>query len=207
VSRILDDLEPAGRNSAGHVVVRLSEDDYRKSFDAGLGRMFENLHKPDAIDYQRGMNRPEHIAQPLGVLAEVAVARHFEVPFDWDMALWKANEHERHRHRPDLVGHGQKFEVKRVNHIDRDVAVNRKDVGNGLTLVVAYAVPPEYLTVKILGWLPYDTAFGIGSVPKWKGAPSTTKRVVPVRQLNRCTCFFPGAKHGNPPSGVVAEAG
>lgn len=196
MSNILANLEPPGRTPEGHVIVRISKTDYEQAWTAGIRRMTENLNKADAVDYQRGRNIAEHLAQPLGVLCEVAVARHLNIDWDWDRAVWAAKDHHRYRNDADV---GTNIEVRRIKYPNGAASLKANQVGKGLTLFVAYAMPPEFLNIKIVGASPYDRAWHLATPAVYNGVTSKTKRSAPQNTLLKCTCFYPGAKHACDP--------
>lgn len=188
MSRILEALEPPGRmlGPDKHVIVRLSDDDWVNSWTAGARRVTENLRKSDSEDYARGLNIPEHLAQPLAVMCEVAVARHLGIDWDWDKAVWKAKDHNRFRHNADV---GTNIEVRRVKYENGAVNLKSNQVGRGLFVFTAFAMPPEYLNVKILGFRNYDEAWDLAKPAVFKGVTSKTKRYLSQNDLLPCTCF------------------
>lgn len=196
MARLLDTLAPSGVAPDGSVVVRLSREDYEASWAAGIARMMENLNKNDAPDYQRGHNIPEHLAQPLAVMCEVAVARHLGVPWDWDAAVWAAKDHNRFRNNADV---GSNIEVRRVKYPNGPVSLRSNQVGKGLTLFVAYAMPPEYLAIKILGARPYDDAWNDAQPAVYGGVTSTTKRSLAQDRLWKCPCAYMRTPDGSHP--------
>lgn len=195
MSRLLDQLAPPGRTPDGHVIVRLDEDDYARSFDAGARRLFQNLQKVDAASYRNGRNQPEHIAQPLAVMCEVAVARHLGLEFDWDLAVWKAKDHNRFKERPDV---GNNIEVRRVRHLNGRPSLRPHQVGKGLILFAAYNEPPEWLNVRIIGARPYDDAWALAEPAQYETQSKSGSRTLHQSALFRCTCFTAFSKHTCP---------
>lgn len=189
MAKILDALEPAGATPDGHVIVRLDEEDWVNSWTAGAHRVVENLHRQDSRDYQHGLNAPEHIAQPLSVMCEVAVARHLGVEWDWDKAWWKSKDHNKNRH---LVDVGNDIEVRRIAKPNSGASLRKNQVGKGLTLYVAYAMPPEYFNIKIVGARRYDEAWEDSRPARYGGKESPTKRVIDQKDLWPCRCYYTG---------------
>ncbi|SVD42864.1 uncharacterized protein METZ01_LOCUS395718, partial [marine metagenome] len=72
-------------------------------------------------------------------------------------------EHKARRDTPDV---GLNIEVRRVR-TSKNAAVRRHQVGKGLVLVVAYATPPEFRVVDVMGWIHMDEAWEVGVPPDW----------------------------------------
>lgn len=197
MAKILDALEPEGAQDDGTVIERLSGHDWVNSWTAGAHRVVENLHRADSSDYSNGLNAPEHIAQPLSVMCEVAVARHLNIDWDWDDAWWESKDHKKKRH---LVDVGTNIEVRRITKPHSNASLRKNQLGKGLTLVVAYAMPSEYFNIKIVGIKNYDEAWELGKPAMYGGKPSPTKRTIAKKDLDSCHCYGTGL------SGVYGHA-
>lgn len=105
---------------------------------------------------------------------ECAVAKH--VNQYWIAGAWSHAEHKTHRNRPDV---GKNIEVRRVRE-KRLAAIRIKEVGQGKILYVAYAIPPEFRQVELLGWGLIDSLWD-----RCEPAPYSPEdtRIVPEKKL------------------------
>ena len=191
LSTVARSLQPPGITPENEVIVQLSEEDYTKSWAAGAMRLLANLHKNDAPSYRHGANQPEHIAQPLAVMGEVAVARHLGLGWDWNKAVWDASDHHANRNKADV---GANIEVRRVRNLRQKPSLRSRQCGRNLAVFFVYPMPPEYLQVKILGWVPQDEVWGDCIPAIYNGEPSRESRQVPHELFRPCTCIT-GGKH------------
>jgi hypothetical protein len=74
--------------------------------------------------------------------------------------VWDNRDHALFKTLPDVEPN---IEVRRVREPDNPVSVWGKDTGRDRILVATYPIPPEYRKVKILGWIPYDKAWELGT--------------------------------------------
>jgi hypothetical protein len=103
----------------------------------------------------------DRTAQVAAAVCELAVAK--TTNRYWHAHIWHATEHHKFKNLPDV---GRNIEVRRVRTSKR-AAVRRHQLGKGLVLFVAYALPPELREVDVLGWVDMDTAWEVGEPPYW----------------------------------------
>lgn len=133
--------------------------EYIRAHDVGIRRAVANWGKADSLDYQNSKTmQPERTSEAAAALCEYAVAKYLDL--NWSAHEWSASAHESYRHLADV---GQNIEVRRVRSPSGRATVKPKDVKPGFNFVVAYAVPEEFRQVQILGWLPVEEAWEIGT--------------------------------------------
>jgi hypothetical protein len=202
-------------DGSGHVIVHLDDDEWKRACMAGIGRVTENMDRLDSADYALGNNDPEILASCLSAIGEVAVAKHFEIPYDWGMAVWDGNEHNLHRGRVDV---GNRFEVRRVKYEDGKVSLRADQVGKNL-IVVAVFVPPEghHHSVKILRWGYHDDLWAHAEWAVFNAKDDRGRRIKKTSTFKKyvaqdaaafqwCTCFTAKSKHSCAPQQVAAAA-
>ena len=123
-------------------------------------RFTANWGKADAPWYDAERMEDDRTAQVAACVCELAVAK--ATNRYWSGHVWPASEHRARRNTPDV---GTNIEVRRVRTSKR-AAVRRHQVGKGLVLMVAYALPPEFREVDVMGWILMDEAWE-------KGEPSS----------------------------------
>ena len=140
--------------------VSLEAWEYEWASHVGARRYTANWGKADAPWYDAERMEDDRTAQVAACVCELAVAK--ATNRYWSGHVWPANEHRARRDTPD-VGHN--IEVRRVR-TSKSAAVRKHQVGKGLVLVVAYAIPPEMREVDVMGWIHMDEAWE-------KGVPSS----------------------------------
>lgn len=146
-------------------IVTLEPWEYAHAAHVGAARFAANWGKQDAAHYDKRRMEDDRTAQFAACVAELAVAKHTNRY--WPGHVWHASEHRRYRHVPDV---GTNIEVRRVRSRDAGAAVRRHQLGKGLVLWVAYPVGPEFREVELLGWLPYDEAWELGTPSNYDAA-------------------------------------
>ena len=139
--------------------VELDPWEYEHALSIGARRFVANWGKRDASYYDKKLMEDNRTAQAAACVGELAVAKITNQY--WPGHVWHKSDHKTYRHRPD-VGHN--IEVRRVR-TSLNAAVRRHQVGKGLVLFVAQAIPPEFREVQVLGWIDMDEAWE-------KGVPS-----------------------------------
>lgn len=93
----------------------------------------------------------------------------------------------------DLNHNGTQFEVRRVNRIDSDLVIRRKDLIPGaanIKVFMDYEVNQQGTITwldddaSIIGWIDSFEGWEVGSIPNYNGYPETNARVVKDSQLN-----------------------
>ena len=122
----------------------------------GARRYTANWGKADAPWYDAERMEDDRTAQVAAAVCELAVAK--ATNRYWHGHIWHATEHHKFRGMPDV---GRNIEVRRVR-TSKAAAVRKHQVGKGLVLFVAYAIPPEFREVEMLGWMGMDEAWEAG---------------------------------------------
>ena len=154
------------------MIVTLEPWEYEWASLVGARRYTANWGKQNAPWYDAERMEDDRTAQVAACVCELAVAK--AINRYWSGHAWSPVEHRRRRDTPD-VGHN--IEVRRVR-TSLHAAVRRHQVGKGLVLFVAQAIPPEFREVQVLGWIDMDEAWE-------KGVPSsydseTTRLISPT---------------------------
>ena len=142
------------------MIITLEAWEYEMASLVGARRYTANWGKDNAPWYDAARMEDARTAQVAACVCELAVAK--ATNRYWSGHAWAPVEHRRRRDTPD-VGHN--IEVRRVR-TSLNAAVRRHQVGKGLVLFVAQAVPPEFREVQVLGWIDMDEAWE-------KGVPSS----------------------------------
>lgn len=156
-------------------IVTLEPWEYDHAATVAARRFTANWGKQDAAHYAKSRMEDDRTAQMAACVAELAVAKHTNRY--WSGHVWHASEHRKYRHVADV---GTNIEVRRVRDPNKNPAVRRHQLGKGLILWAAYPVAPEFRTVEMWGWLPYDEAWNLGTPTGYD--PQNT-RTVPRRLL------------------------
>lgn len=154
------------------MIVELEPWEYEHASHVGIGRVTANWGVQDAAHYEKSRMQDDRTASVAGAICELAVAKHTNQ--FWSGSVWPRSAHDTYKHLPDV---GMNIEVRRVR-TGKKVAVRERDTGRGLELWAARAVEPEFRSVDVLGYLPYDTA--------WEWADSSSfdgTRYLPIVHL------------------------
>ena len=138
-------------------LVTLEAWEYVHAHDVGIRRAVANWNVPNKASYTLGNNQPELIASPAAAIAEMAVAK--ALGLYWSGHVWDNRDHHKFKGLPDVEPN---IEVKRIRERNNPVSVWKRETGRNMILVATYPVPPEFWQVEILGWIPYDIAWGLG---------------------------------------------
>ena len=142
------------------MIITLEAWEYEMASLVGARRYTANWGKDNAPWYDAERMEDDRTAQVAACVCELAVAK--ATNRYWSGHVWPANEHRARRDTPDV---GYNMEVRRVR-TSLHAAVRRHQVGKGLVLFVAQAIPPEFREVQVLGWIDMDEAWE-------KGVPSS----------------------------------
>lgn len=145
------------------------------AYQVGIRRDNVNATKPDAAHYDRSRMEDNLRASVAAAACELAVAR--ATCCYWTMSIWDTSQHYKYKALPDVLPN---IEVKRVREPENPMVVRRREVGTGMVIVSAYAVPSFFRSVEIKGWLPADEAWSLGKPAAYDTANS---RVVDQEQL------------------------
>lgn len=140
------------------MIITLEPWEYIHAHDVGIRRFVANWGVPDKPSYRQGNNAPEIIASPASAITEFAVAK--ALGLYWGGHVWDNRDHAKYKFIPDVEPN---IEVRRIRDRTNPVSVWRRDEGQDKILVVAFAIPPEFRQVEILGWLPIDIAWQRGT--------------------------------------------
>lgn len=125
----------------------------------GLRRHHANLARADAAHYDRRRMQDNITASVAGAACECGVAKVLNVY--WSGSAWDSGMHEQYRHEPDVMPN---IEIRRVRSAGNPLAVRRRDVASGRTMVSAYAdETTHFATITVNGWLPAQIAWELGS--------------------------------------------
>ncbi len=138
------------------MIVTLETWEYEHASQVGARRYTANWGKADAPWYDAERMEDDRTAQVAAAVCELAVAK--ATNRYWHAHIWHATEHHKFRGMPDV---GRNIEVRRVR-TSKAAAVRKHQVGKGLVLFVAYAIPPEFREVEMLGWMGMDEAWEAG---------------------------------------------
>ncbi len=138
------------------MIVTLETWEYEHASQVGARRYTANWGKADAPWYDAERMEDDRTAQVAAAVCELAVAK--ATNRYWHAHIWHATEHHKYRDMPDV---GRNIEVRRVR-TSKAAAVRKHQVGKGLVLFVAYAIPPEFREVEMLGWMGMDEAWEAG---------------------------------------------
>ena len=138
------------------VTIRLAPWEYEWASHVGARRYVANWNRADAKHDHRERMEDDRTAQVAACVAELAVAKHTNRY--WSGHVWDARDHTTYR---DIADVGTNIEVRRIR-TRSSAAVRLRQLGRQLVLFVARPVMPEMRSVEILGWLPYDKAWGLG---------------------------------------------
>ena len=158
-------------------VVTLDPWEYDHAHHVGIRRSTANWQVADTAAYRNDRKQDERTASPAAAIAELAVAKHLGLY--WPATVWVRSAHSRYRHLPDVFPN---IEVRRVRDRRNRVAVRAKDLGKGLVLVAAHPIGEEFREVEILGFLPVEEAWEIGTEVPFDSFDST--RGVTVSQMH-----------------------
>jgi hypothetical protein len=154
------------------LLVSLETWEYEHASLVGARRYTANWGKQDASWYDAGRMEDDRTAQVAAAVCELAVAK--VTNRYWHAHIWHATEHHKFRDMPDV---GRNIEVRRVR-TSKSAAVRKHQVGMGLVLFVAYATPPEFRGVDVLGWIDMDEAWDKGEPSSYDS--ETTRLVSPI---------------------------
>ena len=143
------------------MIVNLEAWEYEWASHVGARRYTANWGKANAPWYDAERMEDDRTAQVAACVCELAVAK--ATNRYWSGHVWPPVEHRRRRDTPD-VRHN--IEVRRVR-TSKSAAVRRHQVGKGLVLFVAQAIPPEFREVQVLGWIDMDEAWEKGKASSY----------------------------------------
>jgi hypothetical protein len=154
-------LEPWEREWAGHV---------------GTKRHEANIGKRDAAYYRPELMEDNLRASIASACAEMAVAKRLNKY--WDGSFWTAEEHSRFADRADV---GANTEVRRTRKPDGALVVRKRDSDRGRIMVLAYAVPDDFMAVEVIGYAYASEVWERGEPAHYD--PSGLTRLVSQRML------------------------
>ena len=143
------------------MIVTLEAWEYEMASLVGARRYTANWGKGNAPGYDAERMEDDRTAQVAACVCELAVAK--ATNRYWSGHVWPASEHKARRDTPDV---GANIEVRRVR-TSKSAAVRKHQVGKGLVLVVAYAIPPEFREVDVMGWIHMDEAWEKGTASSY----------------------------------------
>lgn len=139
------------------VVVDLRPWEYSLAAQVGGERAAQNFGKADAAHYDRGRMEDDRTASHAAAAAEIATARALD-RYWTACGAWAADRHSEFR---DLADVGGNIEVRRIRDgQSRTFAVRPRD--RDRVIVACFVVPPEFRSVRVLGWVEGAEALAAG---------------------------------------------
>ena len=151
-------MNPVAATNAPHYRVELMPDELTQATLVGEGRAAAWDEADNAPHYadktKRQDDRTAHIA---AACCELATAR--LLGLDWTAGTaWRKDEHADNRHLPDV---GKNIEVRRIRYPNAETfAVRQRD--RGRIMVAAFAEPPRFIVIRVLGWISANRAWEVG---------------------------------------------
>ena len=105
-----------------------------------------NLGKSNALHYDESKLEDDYTADLAGAVCEIAVAKRLNKY--WDGSYWTESEHSSFELRADV---GFNTEVRRIRSPGYRLQVRAKDVQESRIMVLAYAYPPDFVSVDVIG--------------------------------------------------------
>lgn len=177
---------------AGSVVVTLGHQDNLRAIVLATMRTSVNATKSDSEAYGHGRNQPERLAGPNSIKTEIALFRHFGVPFDSRHGVWRLGEHAANRGKADMAAH--QIEIRAIKEATNDPTIKFKDVKPGRWLYVTMPLGPEAYQIRIFGRAPAERLWAEGDKPWWADKnwnPKTGDRTFDKALLDPCGCISP----------------
>lgn len=155
-------------------LIRLTAWEYENAMAIGAKRTAFNFHRSNAAHYKKELMEDTRTADGAAAICELAVAKHTNR--FWHAHSWHSLDNAKYGHLPDV---GTNIEVRR-HRTGTTIAVRKHQVGKGLVIWGAHAIEPEFRSVELLGWLPYDEAWEGGEPASYD--PDKT-RLVQIERL------------------------
>ena len=173
-----------------------AEKDFIK--EAAEHRTLANKNSHDIAAYNPAYMKFNAASSDLiSIASEAAVVKAFGYDLtDVKLEVWPVfylPGHKKLYDGADLNHNGTAFEVRRVNRIDSDLVIRRKDLIPGqanIKVFIAHEVDSSKRITwmdddaLIVGWIDSLEGWEIGSIPNYNGYPETNARVVNDSQLN-----------------------
>lgn len=137
--------------------VELRPYEYEWASHVGIRRHHANLAKQDAAHYDARRMENNITASIAASACEMAVAK--ALGMYWSGSVWDSSLHHVFRHEPDV---GNNIEVKRIREPRNPLVVRKRESTTPLVIVSAYAIPPLFLSVDLMGWLSAEEAWEKG---------------------------------------------
>ena len=147
--------------------VQLEYWEYIHASNVGIGRFTANWGKQDAPHYNNNLKEDDRTASVASAICELAVAK--SQNRYWHAHVWTPEDHKKYRSMPDV---GANIEVRRVR-TGNSVPVRKRELGRGIVIFGAYAIPPEFRSVEIWGWIEADRAWELGEPAHYDEAGNT----------------------------------
>jgi hypothetical protein len=143
-----------------------------------LQRTEANLRKHDAAHYDSSKLEDDRTADFAGAVCELATAKLLNRY--WSGSYWPADQHDRYQEHPDV---GRNIEVRRIRNPTYRLQIDERDVDRERCMVLAYAVPPDYTTVHVIGWGWAKHLYPLGRPLDWN--PDGSRRLVDQAHLKK----------------------
>lgn len=141
------------------VLVHLTDEQLADARRVGAGRNLMMRGVADMPYYHRELMEDDEVASFASACAEIAVA--LTTGLRWHAKVWHKSEHHLHKDEPDV---GENIEVRRIRNPHSGLCVRKKDLKQNKFIFVAYPIPESgYRDVDVIGWLPADQAWEIGT--------------------------------------------
>ena len=157
-----------------YVRVDLEPFEWEEAMCVGIKRVARNRGRSNAGHYERTHITTDYTANCAGAVAERAVAK--ATNRYWTAGgAWAQAEHADYRVLPDV---SDGIEVRRIKDLNNQwFAVD--EITSASTLFACYCEPPDYTTVRILGWATHEHALAHAA----KHIPTVNRLFAPLTIL------------------------
>jgi len=152
------------------MIIELEKWEYEHAVYIAGRRLAENKGRKDAAHYNNNLKQNEILANVATCCCEIAVAKLFNEY--WHAHVWDVRDHSKYKDLPDV---GKDIEVRRIREKENPVTVRKNDVLKNRIVVAAYAEPPEFWTVNVLGMIEAGPGWEIGAPASFD--PENSRRV------------------------------
>lgn len=159
-------------------VVQLERWEFEWAKHVAMHRTGANLRKRDATHYDQSKLEDDWTADLAGAACELATAKLLNRY--WSGSYWSADEHDRYKEQPDV---GRNIEVRRIRNPNYRLQIDKRDADRDRSMVLAYAVPPDYTTVNVIGWGLAKDLYPLGTPLEWDR--DGTRRLVDQTHLRK----------------------
>lgn len=155
------------------IEVMLTPFEHTTAGTVGLHRFNFRRESKDADWYDRNLMQDDVRASIAACVCEMAVAKALNMY--WGAHYWHTIDHKKYEAIADV---GTNVEVRRIRERTNEPAIRWRDVERERIVVAAYAEPPLFIRVEVLGWIPASEGWALGSPAKYD--PETTRTLAPT---------------------------